>query len=70
MDVNIKGNCNGIEASLEILKFSKSVIVFVTAYNDAETRLKMERVQPHFFLAKPFSPDDLQKAICFAITTN
>ncbi|MDQ7817527.1 MAG: response regulator [Melioribacteraceae bacterium] len=70
MDVNIKGNCNGIEASQEILKFSKPVIIFVTAYNDAETKLKLEIIKPHFFLPKPFSPEDLRKVICVAVSTN
>jgi CheY-like chemotaxis protein len=70
MDVNIRGNWNGIETSQEILKFLKPVIIFVTAYNDAETRSKLEIIQPHYFLGKPFSPDDLQKVLYVAISAN
>ncbi len=68
MDVNIKGELSGIDTSFEILKYSKPIIIFVTAYNDYETRQKMELIKPHLFLAKPFTPDDLHKVIFLAIS--
>lgn len=70
MDVNIKGERNGIDTSLEILKYSKPMIIFVTAYNDDETKQKMDVIKPHFLLHKPFTPEDLQKIIFHASSIN
>lgn len=70
MDINIKGEYNGIETALEILKFHKSAIVFVSAYSDKETKSKMSSIQPHYFLAKPYSQAELNKTISEALSGN
>jgi DNA-binding NarL/FixJ family response regulator len=70
MDINIKGDFNGIETATEILKFHKTAIIFVSAYSDKETKSKMSVIQPHYFLAKPYSQAELNKIIMEAISGN
>ena len=70
MDINIKGDFNGIETAAEILKFHKTAIIFVSAYNDKETKSKMSVIQPHYFLAKPYSQAELNKIISEALSGN
>ena len=68
MDVNIKGSKDGIGTSKEILKFHNPSIIFLSAYTDSETINKMKVIQPHYFLPKPYSQNDLAKIISTAIS--
>ncbi len=68
MDVNIKGSTDGIGTSKEILKFHSPSIIFLSAYTDSETVNKMQVIQPHYFLPKPYSQGELAKIISSAIS--
>lgn len=59
MDINIKGELDGIDTCKKILGQFDVKIIFVSAYNDEETHLRMGVIQPHFFLPKPYSEKDL-----------
>ena len=70
MDVNIKGGSDGIGTSREILKFHNPSIIFVSAYSDTETINKMQVIQPHYFLPKPYSQNELTSIIVKATSSN
>jgi two-component system, response regulator PdtaR len=70
MDVNIKGEKDGINTSLEILKSYKPIIIFLSAYNDPETRKRMEIIGRHYFLSKPYLQSELKKIILTALSEN
>ncbi len=68
MDINIKGGRNGIDTSLEIFKFYRPAIIFISAYSDNETMNKMKVVQPHFYLHKPYTHSELKDKITEALS--
>ncbi len=68
MDINIKGNSNGIETALDIFKFHKPAVIFVSAYSDKETMDKLKKVQPHFYLSKPYTHSELKEKIAEALS--
>jgi len=70
MDVNIKGSKDGIGTSKEILKFHNTSIIFLSAYSDSETVKRMQVIQPHYFLPKPYSQSELVKIISTVIAEN
>lgn len=70
MDVNIKGNSDGIGTSREILKHYQPAIIFISAYTDSETINKMKTIQPHYFLPKPYSQNELIGIITKATSSN
>jgi DNA-binding NarL/FixJ family response regulator len=63
MDIHIQGRHDGIQLSKEIFAFYRPVIIFISAYNDDETREKIKSIQPHYFLPKPFSYEELMSVI-------
>jgi DNA-binding NarL/FixJ family response regulator len=63
MDIHIQGSKDGIESSLEIFNTYKPVIIFISAYNDDETREKIGKVKPNYFLPKPIIYDELMSVI-------
>ena len=63
MDIHIQGSKDGIDITREIFTIYKPVIIFISAYTDNETKVKVETVQPSYFLAKPISYEDLTRII-------
>ncbi len=63
MDIHIQDGKDGITLSEEIFAFYRPVIIFISAYDDSETRRKIRSIQPHYFLTKPFLYDELMSLI-------
>lgn len=63
MDIQLKGEMNGIEAASIIRQNSTIDIIFLSAFSDASMRSQAESVKPLGYLSKPFSNDDLQAVI-------
>ena len=64
MDINLRGDIDGIEAARLIRDRSEIPIVFVTAYGDEATLKRVEAVAPHApVLQKPALPKALITAI-------
>ncbi len=59
MDINIKGEFDGIDTCKKILNHLNAKIIFVSAYNDEETHIRIDAIQPHYFLPKPYSEKEL-----------
>jgi len=71
MDVNIRGDMDGIEAAHRIRDAGiRSSIIFVTAFGDLETVARMKAFAPHGYLRKPVMPEDLERAIIRALKGN
>lgn len=68
MDINLKGDLDGIETARRIGETSDATIVFVTAYSDATTLERIETAVPGApVLAKPVSSGRLRAAIAKAL---
>ena len=64
MDVNLKGDMDGIEAARRIRQSGDAPVIFITAYSDAGTLSRIEKTVPGAaVLAKPVSAGRLRTAI-------
>lgn len=62
MDINIKGDMNGIEASEEISELGIPII-FLTANTDDYTAFEALKTAPYGYLSKPYTIKDLELTI-------
>ena len=63
MDVNLKGNIDGVETVREIKSTRDIPIIYLTANNDEATFLRAKATLPHAFISKPFNKISLQRTI-------
>lgn len=63
MDIQLKGEMNGIEAANEIRKLYNIPIIFLTAFADERTLQKAKEAEPYGYLLKPFQEIELHTAI-------
>ena len=63
MDINLKGNLDGIEIASLIQKSYKIPIIFLTANTDETHFNRAKTTNPYGFISKPFKKLDLQRAI-------
>ncbi len=67
LDINLKGEIDGIETSKQIRQFSCIPIIYLTANGDEATFNRAKITKPAGFILKPFRQLDLQRAIELAI---
>ena len=67
LDIQLKGNMDGIETAKEIQKESDVPVIYVTANTDEATFNRAVTTKPAAFISKPFKQIDLQRAIELAI---
>ena len=63
MDIMLKGDINGIEASTIIKESYNIPVIFLTAYADENTLSKAKVTEPYAYIIKPFKEIDLQTSI-------
>ncbi len=63
LDINLKGDLDGIETAKEIQKFSDIPVIYLTANADEATFNRAKTTKPSAFITKPFKQLDLQRAI-------
>lgn len=63
MDIQLKGQLNGIETAEAIQKELDIPIVYLTANNDEATFSRAKKTHPHAFISKPFSRQNLQRTV-------
>ena len=63
LDIQLKGNMDGIETAVQIQKLSKVPIIYLTANADEATFDRAKMTKPAGFISKPFKQLDLQRAI-------
>lgn len=67
IDINLKGEIDGIETARQIQLQSDIPIIYLTANSDEATFNRAKITKPAAFIAKPFKQLDLQRAIELAI---
>jgi PAS domain S-box-containing protein len=60
MDINLKGEIDGIEAASIIHSFSNIPVIFLTAYADDKTLVRAKVTEPYAYMVKPFKDRELQ----------
>ena len=63
MDIMLKGDINGIEASTRIKESYNIPVIFLTAYADENTLSKAKVTEPYAYIIKPFKEIDLHTSI-------
>jgi DNA-binding LytR/AlgR family response regulator len=63
MDIMLKGDINGIEASTRIKEVYNIPVIFLTAYADENTLSKAKVTEPYAYIIKPFKEIDLHTSI-------
>jgi CheY-like chemotaxis protein len=59
MDIRLAGQIDGIEAARQIQQIRKTTIIFMTGYQDEETRLRAQELSPLAYLVKPIDTAQL-----------
>ncbi len=67
MDIILKGDKTGIDASYEIKERMDIPIIFLTAYSDVELIDKALTAKPHAYIVKPFQAKQLLASIEMAL---
>jgi two-component system, response regulator PdtaR len=67
LDINIKGDKNGIDIATQINNTLSTPFIFVTAQTDAETLQKAKNTFPSAYLVKPFTTTHLLVSIDLAL---
>ncbi|MDH3246959.1 MAG: LytTR family transcriptional regulator DNA-binding domain-containing protein [Saprospiraceae bacterium] len=63
LDINLKGELDGVETAVEILKERRIPIIYITANADDLNFNRAKSTRPEAFISKPFKKLDLQRAI-------
>lgn len=63
MDINLKGEMDGIETAIAMQKLAKMPIIYLTANSDEAHFNRAKATNPYAFISKPFKKLDLQHAI-------
>ncbi|MDX5418344.1 MAG: response regulator [Hymenobacteraceae bacterium] len=67
LDVNLKGDADGIEIGSKIREEFNIPFIYLTAYADKDTLDRAKKTEPDGFLAKPFDEKNLRSAIEIAL---
>jgi CheY-like chemotaxis protein len=67
MDINIRGDIDGIETAKMIKKGFNIPVVYVTSHSDGPTLERAKATNPDGFIVKPFEDKDLRVAIELAL---
>jgi DNA-binding LytR/AlgR family response regulator len=68
LDINLKGQIDGIETARQIQLFAEIPIIYLTANSDEATFNRAKPTRPYAFISKPFKQLDLQRAIELTIS--
>jgi DNA-binding LytR/AlgR family response regulator len=68
LDINIKGNLDGIELANLVLTKQQPIIIFLTAYHDQYFLNRAKQAKPAAYIVKPFDEKNLIAAIEIAVS--
>jgi DNA-binding LytR/AlgR family response regulator len=68
LDIQLKGNLDGIETALQIHSQADIPIIFLTANSDEASFTRAKAAKPFAFIAKPYKQMDLRRAIELTIS--
>lgn len=67
MDIQLKGELDGIQAGEQILVETDVPIVYLTAYSDEHTLRRATTTNPYGYVIKPFEDQELRTTIDLAL---
>ncbi len=67
MDLMLKGDLDGVDASWEILKFLNVPVVYLTAYADSNSLARAKITRPFGYILKPYQTRELNVTIEMAL---
>jgi len=67
MDIQLKGEKDGVDTVLDLMKIRKRPVIYLTAFTDAGTVERVKRTYPAAFLTKPYHVDNVRIAIELAL---
>jgi len=67
MDINIRGDIDGIDTAKKIKKEFRIPVVYLTSHSDGPTLERAKETNPEGFIIKPFVDNDLRVAIELAL---
>ncbi len=67
MDINLKGNLDGIETTKLIKQKYSLPVIYVTSHSEGSTLERARDSKPDGFILKPFDDEDLRVAISLVI---
>jgi|GEM_PF-2129032 len=70
MDIQLNGEMDGIEAAAQIRQFTRTPVIFITAFTDAANIERAKEIQPDGHILKPFQERELAISIKMAIYKN
>lgn len=68
MDINIKGDIDGIETIKKISVYKEIPVIYITAYIDDITIARAVETNPSAYLVKPFNEQELKASMKIALT--
>lgn len=68
MDIRLAGDGDGVDAALELFRENGIRCVFATAHHDQKTQSRAQPARPLGWLAKPYQPDALIRAVRDALS--
>ena len=68
MDINLKGELDGVETAQEIYDRYQLPLIYLTANADDATFQRARSTKPYAFISKPFEQSDLQRSIELVIS--
>jgi two-component system, response regulator PdtaR len=67
MDINLKGDIDGITVAEQIAGTCPAPVIYITAYSNEGTRARAMKTNPVAFLVKPFREQELYSSIEMAL---
>ncbi|TVP51979.1 MAG: DNA-binding response regulator [Mongoliibacter sp.] len=67
MDINLKGEINGIETARIIKEDSDVALIYLTANTDDTSFQKAKETNPYAFISKPFNKVNLERTIALVV---
>lgn len=67
LDINIKGEMNGIEVASKIKELGQTPFIFITSYFDEDTLKLVEQVSPTAYIVKPFRSEEVLMNVRLAL---
>ena len=67
LDIELSGDKSGVDVASEVLEKWAIPVVFLTAYSDDQTLVKVKQTKPMGYITKPFTENDIKIAVMMAL---
>jgi DNA-binding NarL/FixJ family response regulator len=70
MDINLKGNIDGVKAAEIIQHRLKTPVIYLTAYSDHETLQRATKTNPYGYIPKPIDSMELHTLVVLTLNSD